>query len=97
MHAQVTRVQVQPGKLNDVISIIRDSVVPVAREQKGYRGAYALVDREMNKAMMVSLWETQADLAAIVASGFYQEQVSKFLAHLTGPPEREVYEVGLQA
>jgi len=97
MHAQVVRAQIQPGKLDELISLFRDSVIPVARAQKGYRVAYMLVDSETNRAMTVSLWETEADLAAIASSGFYREQVNKAAALFAAPPEREVYEVVVES
>ena len=97
MYAQVVRVQFQPGKVDEAIAIFRDSVTSAARQQKGFKNAYLLIDRETNKGIGFSLWETEADVAALTTSGFYQEQVGKFAAVFAGPPEREVYEVAVQA
>ena len=96
MFAQLVKVKVQPGKVDEAIAIFTDSVIPAARQQKGFRNAYLLVDRSANRVMGLSLWETEADVAALATSGFYQEQVGKFAAIFDGPPEREVYEVGAQ-
>lgn len=97
MFAQVVRIQIQPGKIDEAIAIFRDSVVPAARQQKGFKNAYLLIDRTANKAIGFSLWESEADIAAMAESGFYQEQVAKFGAIFAGPPEREVYEVTVQS
>ena len=97
MHAQVVRFQVQPGKADEAIAIFRDTVLPAARQQKGFKNAYLLIDRSTNMGIGFSLWESEADVAALAASGFYQEQVAKFAAIFAGPPEREVYEVPVQA
>ena len=97
MHAQVVRVQVQPGKADEAIAIFKDTVMPAARQQKGFKDAYLLVDRSTNRGIGFSLWESEADVAAMATSGFYQEQVAKFAAVFAGPPEREVYEVAVQA
>ncbi len=97
MYAQVVRMQVQPGKADEAIAIWKDSVAPVARQQKGFKNAYFLVDRSANKGMGFSLWESETDVAALMESGVYQEQVAKFAAVFAGPPERELYEVPGQA
>ena len=97
MHAQVVRVQIQPGKADEAITIWKDSVMAAARQQKGFKNAYLLVDRSVNRGIGFSLWESEADLAAIAESGFYQQQIAKFASVFAGPPEREVYEVAGQA
>ena len=96
MYAQVVRIQIQPGKIDEAISIFRDSVAPAVREQNGFKSVYLLIDRETNKGIGLSLWETEADVAALATSGFYQEQIGRFAAVFAGPPEREVYEVAAQ-
>ena len=97
MHSQVVRAQVQPGKVDEAVAIFRDSVAPAARQQKGFKNAYFLVDRSANKIVGFSLWESEADVAALAESHFYQEQAAKFAAVFAGPPEREVYEVLIEA
>ena len=97
MYAQVVRIQIQPGRVNQGVAIFRDSVLPAARQQKGFKNAYLLIDRKTDKAIGFSLWETEADVVAVAESGFYQEQVAKFGAVFAGPPEREVYEVTVQS
>ena len=96
MHAQVVRFELQPGKVDEAAAIFTNSVTPAARQQGGFKNAYFLVDRSTNKGIGVSLWESEADVAALSTSGFYQEQVAKFATLFAGPPEREVYEVAAQ-
>ena len=96
MHAAVNFVQIQPGKMNEAIAIFRDSVVPAASQQQGNRGAILLTDPNTNKAIAVALWETEADAAAVVTGGWYQEQIARFASVFAGPPVREVYEVSLR-
>ncbi len=93
MHAQVVRANIQPDKIDEGIAIFRDSVAPAARQQQGFKSAYLLLDRAGNKIIGLSFWESEADVANVMTSGFYQEQVGKFAAVFAGPPEREVYEV----
>ena len=97
MHAQLVRAKLLPGKAGEAAPVFRDSILPAAREQKGFVSAHVLVDREGGRFAAISLWETAADLEAIIASGFFQEQVGKLAAAFDGPPEREVYEVVVQS
>ncbi len=96
MHARLVTVQIQPGKIDEAISIYRDSVMPAVKQQKGFKGAFLLTDRNTGKGVSATLWETEADLKAGEASGFYQEQIAKFGGVFAAPPAREHYEVSVQ-
>jgi len=90
------RALVQPGKTDQLISIYRDSIVPAAKEQEGFKGSFLLTERETGKGISIALWETEADMIAGEASGYLQEQVGKVAALLAAPPTREHFEVSVQ-
>ena len=96
MYARVSMTQIQPGQTDEVIRIYRDSVVPAAKLQKGYKGLYLLTDRKTGKGLSIALWETEADMKAGEKSGYYQQQVAKFKDFLSAPPVREIYEASVQ-
>jgi heme-degrading monooxygenase HmoA len=96
MNARVTFVQIVPGKLDEAVDLYRDSVVPAARQQKGYKGVYLLTDRNTGKGISMTLWETEADMLAGENSGYYQQQLAKFKDVFGVPPVREGYEVSVQ-
>ena len=96
MHARVLITQFQPGKMDEAINLYRDSVVPAAKQQQGFKGALLLADRNTGKAISVAMWETEADMKAGEASGYLQEQIAKFSAIFAAPPTTERYEVSLQ-
>ena len=97
MYAQISRVQIQPGKMDETIGIFTDSVLPLVRQQKGFETFYLFVDRSTDRVIVTNLWETEADIAALLESGFYQEQVAKFASIFASSPERGVYEVAAGA
>lgn len=97
MNARVTVVQILPGKLDDAIVRYRDSVVPAARQQKGYKGVYLLTDRNTGKGISITLWETETDMVAGESSGYFQQQLAKFKDVFGAPPAREDYEVSVLA
>jgi heme-degrading monooxygenase HmoA len=70
----------------------REVILPSLRDAPGYRGVYALTTPE-GKGILLSLWERREDAEAGVASGFYDEQVQKFVSAYRSPPGRESYEV----
>jgi heme-degrading monooxygenase HmoA len=98
MHARVTTIQLQPGMTEKLTAIFQGAVVPAAKEQQGFKGGQLLTDRNTGKAVAVSLWETEADLAASEASGYYQAQMAKLagVGFFAGPPVRETYQVSVQ-
>ena len=96
MFARVTLVQVDLNKFDETIGIYRDSVIPAAKSQKGYRGAYLLTDRKTGKGISMTLWDSEEDAIANEQSGYYQEQLGKFKDFFTAPPVREGYEVSVQ-
>ncbi len=96
MFARLTKVQVNVDRLDETIKLFEESVIPAAKSQKGYRGAYLLTDRKTGKGVAIALWDSEEDAIANEQSGYYQEQVDKFKDFFTAPPVREGYEVSLQ-
>ena len=97
MYARVTPVPVEPGKLDETVSIIQESVTPVMEEQAGYRGALLLADPDKNIVTSITLWETVADLTESQFNAEYQEQISQLSNLVAGPPTTEKHEVRSQA
>ncbi len=62
----------QLSKMDEGMQIIRDSVLPAARQQPGFNGGMWLLDRSTGKVMAITLWATEADLLAGETSGYYQ-------------------------
>jgi heme-degrading monooxygenase HmoA len=96
MYARVVTVQSQPGKTEETTRIYRDSVMPVSKQRQGFKGAFLLTDPNTGKGVSITFWETEADMRAGEASGYYQEQIAKFAQVFAGPPTREGYEVSVQ-
>jgi quinol monooxygenase YgiN len=76
-------------------SIGKESILPAAKQQKGYRGVFLATNRE-GEGVFLSLWNSEADLEANEQSGYYQEQVNKLKPYLTKPTVRHIGEVTAQ-
>ena len=93
MNAKVVTFQVKPDRQGEVVRLFEEFVVPGAKKQKGFRGGILLTDPNTGKATSIALWETEADIKASEASGYYKEWVAKLSDALALPPVREIYEV----
>jgi len=87
--------QVLPDSMKEAVHIYRDSVIPAAEEQQGFRGALMLTDSDTGVGISVSLWESEADMLASEASGFFHKQIEKLDALFTNTPVRKHYEVSV--
>ena len=97
MHARTVSGQLQPDKITEAIDIYRDSIAPAAKEQKGCEGVLFLTDPATGKFVSISLWETEADMAAGEASGYLKEQIAKAAPTFADPPATERFEVSVRA
>ena len=97
MHARVVTIQFQPGKVDEGTQIYRESVLPEARQQRGFKGIIALLDRSTDKFISISLWQTEADAQVSGASSSYlQAQLAKAASLFAAAPVIETYEVAVQ-
>jgi len=95
VEARVVDLRVPSMETREVVRIYRDSVLPAARRQRGFRGALLLTDDDTGVGISITLWNTEEDREAGEASGFYNEQVGKFSELLTETPVRKHYSVGV--
>ena len=97
MHAQLVIAQYRSGKVDEGMQIYRESVLPAARQQRGFKGALGLVDPSTGKGMSITLWETEADAQASGTNTPYlQEQLAKVASLMVAAPVVETYEVTVQ-
>ena len=96
MHVRAATVQIKSGKMQEAIDIYNNAVVPAAKTQKGFQGAYLMADSSIGKALSITVWESEADLqAGEAADGYFQEQIAKFASVFAGPPTTEHYELSV--
>lgn len=96
MYARVVTVQIQAKMMDEAITIFREDIDPVAKQQKGITGGHLLLtDQETGKAISISLWETEADMLAGEKNEYLQEQVAKVAHLLAARPTTEHYEVSM--
>lgn len=60
MHAQVVTGGTSPDLRTKMDQIVTDEMIPALRAEPGFAGALNLVNRDNGQAMMIVLWDTEA-------------------------------------
>lgn len=96
MFARATTTQMKAEKLDEAIALFRDSVMPEARKQKGFKGGHLLVDRETGRGVAVTVWDTEAAARQTgEESPYLQTQLAKFGSMFAAPPVVEYFELAV--
>ena len=96
MFARLLRFQTKIDQIDEASKLFIESVIPLCKNQKGYKGSFFLADRKTAQCIPITLWESEEDMLATEHSRFFQEQLIKFMDLFTAPPIREKYEVIVQ-
>ena len=96
MYARTGVSRMKPGKMDEAIAMYRDSVLPLLKQQKGFKALYWLADRKTEKYTVLTLWDSEADMTATETSGLLQEVISKFAPFVAEQTTIDRYEVALQ-
>ena len=92
MYARVTQFDIDTMRidLDSALDRFKERVLPELRSQPGYRGVYALRTDE-GEGLLISLWDSREAADAGLTSGFYDEQISKFVSFYKESPGRHHY------
>ena len=93
MHARVVLGKVRMHKQEEAIRLYRETVIPAAAKQKGFKSGNLLTDPDTNKFISITIWETEKDMLSSEASGYLQEQLDRIAALFVGPPSVQHYVV----
>jgi len=96
MFARLLRIKTRIERIDEAAKLFEERVIPLCKNQKGYKGAYFLTDRKAGMSILITLWENEEDMLATESSHFFQEQLVKFMTFFKAPPIREAYEVIVQ-
>jgi len=97
MYARMTTLAFHVDKYDDGVRAFKESVVPAARAQKGFRGIYLLADRKAGRCVALTVWKDEAAAVANEENRYYQEQLVKLLPFYASPPVREGFEVVVES
>lgn len=98
MYARVVTLQNRPGKLDEVIQSVRDSLLPELQQEEGFLEFRLLVDRSKGKSVGIVFYQTEAHLQAAGTDMSHPTLQQRFSTHphlRVGDPLIEVYEVAI--
>jgi heme-degrading monooxygenase HmoA len=95
VHARVVSIEVLPMNVAEAGRIYQHSVIPAAKEERGFRGALLLTDQHTGEGVSISLWESEDDMHSSETSGFYHRKLDELDALLVSTPVRKHYEVSV--
>ena len=86
MYAQLIEGGTTPARRTDMDRIVTDEMVPALEAEPGFAGALNLVDRESGDAMMIVLWNTEAQARRALADygGAFLKALANVAAISTG-------------
>jgi heme-degrading monooxygenase HmoA len=92
MFSRVTLLEVDTVRADpeDALERYRSDVLPLLREQRGYEGAFVLLNPE-GQGLIMTLWDDEEALEATAAIA--TAAVQRFATLFRAPPGRERYEV----
>ena len=97
MYARVTTTPISPYRLDEAIHISKETTLPAASKQPGFKGYLMLVDKSNGMAITITFWQDENDRQLTnPSSDYYKESISKLVPLLTAAPAVEDYEVVLQ-
>ncbi len=94
MYARVTLLEIDTlrATVDAALEKFRDRTLDRLRSQPGYRGVWVLATPE-GKALLMSLWETEAQADVEADHNFYGQELGHFATLFRSPPGRDEYEV----
>lgn len=94
MHARVWELRIAPGKIEEFTRAIR-SLIPAARQQKGYRGVVVLRTKgdSPDQARLIAVWDSLAALKASEKDLFLYKAIARIVGCCQEFPEIGEHEV----
>jgi len=94
MYARIQTFHQTAEKLDEIGAHIHKQL-EAKSQVRGFSGFKYLIDRDRGKALLISFWETEADLRRLEATNGSAREQAQAEAGID-PPEAEVFEVALQ-
>ncbi len=93
MYARVTTAQAKPGSVDEVLRIWDGQVMPQLTQQQGYKGFQTCINRDNNKLITLTYWESREDADRTLNSDWMRQILGLFADVFVGSATQEHYEV----
>jgi len=85
--------QAKPGGVDEVLRIWDEQVMPQLTQQQGYQGYQTCINRDSNKMLTLTYWETREDADRTLNSDWMRQTLGLFADVFAAPPTQEHYAV----
>jgi len=93
MYARHVTVRGSAEHIDEGVRSVREQVLPVLRDCKGFRGQLLLVDRERGEAIGISLWDSEEEMLASEDKVSAARQQTADKVEASAAPEVRLYEL----
>ena len=93
MHARVTVIEGSAERLDEVVGQVESDVLPILRQQRGFKGFTVIGDRGSGRILATSYWESEGDMQASEEAVRASRERAAETVGAAGGPRVEHYEV----
>jgi heme-degrading monooxygenase HmoA len=97
MHAREITITARLGATGDLIDCFDRSLRPAAQQQPGFVGGLLLTDPPTGKVILLSLWQTEAEMVRGESNGFVKERMAEIRRFAADEPKVHHFAVSAQA
>jgi quinol monooxygenase YgiN len=91
MYARVNATEWDPEKVAEGIRLTEEVIIPSYEKEAGFRGYFLLTEPGGERAMAITMWETEEDMERSAAVA--RAMIPKLKDVLRAPPETRNFEV----
>jgi quinol monooxygenase YgiN len=89
--SRVIQGRMEPDKLEEAFAIFTDDIIPVAKEQQGFRGANLFTNPRTGQFISTTIWKTEEVMVSSGETRYLKDQLDKVATLLTEPSIIEHY------
>ena len=93
MFAVITRVQVEPGSIDELAALFDETNRALVADHSDWKGAWFTANRETNEVTVIARWADAASYTHLRESDDYAQIMSRFAIRFTGPPSITINEL----
>ena len=97
MFARTTIAQFYPGMTDEALHILKDIMLPRAREQRGFKDALILRHPDKDQGIIITIWETETNLLESQPPEEIRPDVERLGELITDQSIQDIYEVFFQS
>jgi len=97
MYARVITVDWKLEQIDEATRFFREEVATALKTQPGFANTRMLVDYATGKGLMVTIWQSEADLKASESNGFLKTQLTGLSQFFASTPTVDRYTICVNA